>query len=93
MDNVDSGRSISYSYDALYRLASATDLAPESAGWIIRRLHLRSVYPPRTSVRRFCCFYLFGRFIESVSYAVSIHAMGSNPTRASRICPRVSCMS
>ncbi len=45
-----------------------------------------SVYPPCTSVRRFCCFSPFYQFLESVTYVLSVHSRGSNPTRASNIC-------
>ncbi len=38
------------------------------------------VYPPCTSVRRFCCFSPYWRFLKSVTYAVSITLRGSNPT-------------
>src|SRR5713226_9912773 len=41
------------------------------------------LYPPCTSVRRFCCFSPYWRFLKSVTYAVSITLRGSNPTRAS----------
>jgi hypothetical protein len=44
-----------------------------------------SVYPPCTSLRRFCGFSPFCPFVESVSYAVSIPPRGSNPTRASKL--------
>ncbi len=39
------------------------------------------VYPPCTSVRRFCCFSPYWRFLKSVTYALSITLRGSNPTR------------
>src|SRR5271155_6190203 len=49
------------------------ELPPSSA-------HDHSVYRTCTSVRRFCRFFPFCRFIESVSCAVSTPPRGSTPT-------------
>jgi hypothetical protein len=41
---------------------------------------LWTVYPPCTSLRRFCGFSLFCFFVESISYAISILPRSSTPT-------------
>ena len=44
------------------------------------------MYPPCTSLRRFCGFSPFCFFVESVSYVVSIPPRGSTPTLGTSLC-------
>ena len=48
-------------------------------GWAAVRFSI-PVYPPRTSLRRFCGFSPFWFFVGSVSYAISVLTGSSTPT-------------